>query len=140
MAEKPTSALALSMAGGALTLVVQLLGVNTWFAIYSTNGTSFGYSQWYVIGSLDLTAMQGLAFLVAGAVCGIVIIVGALLQYSGGRTQVRRGSILVLVGAILGAPFTSFGWILGGLLSVLGAALGLGWDPTVEGAAHVFPS
>lgn len=107
-----------------------MIVVNMWLVMYSANGTSFSYSQWYIVGSLNLTAIDGLVLIAAGAVCGILILIGAVLQYSGMMSRVRWGSVLVLAGTIIGLPTTSFGWILGGLLSVLGAALGFGWQPT----------
>ena len=127
MAERPIFAFVSSLVGGVITLVTSLIGVNTWYAMYSANGTTFSYSQWYVVISLHLTAIQGLFLMVAGAACGTLIIVGAVLQFSGRVSSVKRGSMLVLVGTIIGIPATSFGWILGGLMSVLGAALGLTW-------------
>ncbi len=138
--DHPVSAFQLSLIGGIITLAVTLLTINGWLSMYSSNGTNFGYSQWLLVASLDLSAMDGLALLIVGVVSGILIVVGAVLQHSGGRSKVKWGSVLVLAGTVIGIPTTSFGWFFGGLLSVLGAAFGLGWKPEVHGAEKVFPS
>ena len=132
MADRPTSAFASSLVGGLITLATTLLVINSWFAMYSTNGTAFGYSQWLVVASINLTAMEGLVLLFVGVACAIVILVGGALQYSGKKSKVRDGSILVLIGTIIGIPTTSFGWLLGGLMSTLGSYLGFGWKPSNE--------
>jgi len=127
MTGRPTSAFASSLAGGFITLATTLLVISSWFSMYSTNGTAFGYSQWLVVVSINLTAMEGLVLLFVGVACAIVILVGGVLQCSGKKAKVRDGSILVLIGTIIGIPTTSFGWLLGGLMSTLGAYLGFGW-------------
>jgi len=100
--------------------------------MYATNGLAFGYSQWLVVASINLSAMGGLVLLFVGLGCAIVILVGGVMQYSGTKTKVRRGSILVLISTIIGIPATSFGWLLGGLLSTLGAYFGLVWKSLDE--------
>jgi len=132
MADKPTAAFASSLVGGLITLATTLLLINSWFAMYSTNGAAFGYSQWLVVASINLTAMEGLVLFFVGVACAIVILVGGAMQYSGKMSKVRDGSILVLIGTIIGIPTTSFGWLLGGLMSTLGAYLGFGWKPPNE--------
>jgi len=54
------------------------------------------------------------------------------MQYSGARSKVKVGSILVLLATVIGIPATSFGWLIGGILSTLGAYMGLGWKPEAE--------
>ena len=132
VAYRPTSAFVSSLVGGLITLVTTLLVINSWFAMYSTNGTAFGYSQWLIVFSINLTATEGLVLLFVGVACAIVILIGGALQYTGKKSKVRDGSILVLIGTIIGIPTTSFGWLLGGLLSTLGAYLGFGWKPSNE--------
>jgi len=132
LADRPNSAFASSLVGGSITLVTTLLVINSWFAMYSTNGTAFGYSQWLVVVSIDLTATEGLILLFVGVACAIIILIGGAMQYSGKNSKVRNGSILVLIGTIIGIPTTSFGWLLGGLMSTLGAYLGFGWKPSDE--------
>jgi len=132
MADRPTSAFASSLVGGLITLGTTLLVINSWFAMYSTNGTAFGYSQWLVLVSINLSATEGLVLLFVGLACAIVILVGGAMQYSGKKSKVKDGSILVLIGTIIGIPTTSFGWLLGGLMSTLGAYLGFGWKPSHE--------
>jgi hypothetical protein len=129
VADRPTSAFVASLAGGVLTLIVESIMIQSWFEMYSTNGTNFGHSQWLVVAIINLSAIGGLTILLIGGACGIAITVGGVMQYSGRRSKVRTGSILVLVGTTIGIPATSFGWLLGGLFSTLGAYLGLRWKP-----------
>jgi len=137
MANRPTLAVVSSLLGGLITLVTTALVINSWFVMYSTNGTAFGYSQWLVVVSINLTAMEGLISLLIGVACAIAMLIGGVMQYSGKKPRVRHGSILVLVGTIMGIPTTSFGWLLGGLMSTLGAYLGFDWKPSsVAGKAQ----
>lgn len=72
-------------------------------------------------------------FVVSGLVCSALVIVGATLQYSNEASRIRRGSILVLVFTVVGIPFTFFGFVLGGVLGIVGATLGfsLGGQPPI---------
>ena len=126
-AGRPTSAAAASLVGGLITVATTLIELKAWFAMYSSVGTAFGYSQWVFVGAISLTATAGLVFLLVGASCGVVMLVGSAMQYSGKKPEVREGSILVLIGTVIGIPATSFGWIVGGIASTLGAYLGLAW-------------
>ncbi len=129
---RPTSAFVFSLFGGTLTLIVALLTINTWFAMYSNSGTNFNFSQWYFFGSTNYSAVQAMVLFIIGAAGGVSIVVGSLMQRSGGKTRVKRGSYVVLIGTILGGPGTFFGMIFGGLLSIVGSALGLAWNPSAE--------
>jgi len=129
MADRPTSAFACSLIGGLITLGASLLSINGWLFMYSNSGLTFTYSLWYVIGFLDFTAVEALFLFVIGIGCAVLIILGALLQHSGQRLKARNGSIIVLVATIVGAPASSFGMLIGGILSVIGAYLGLTWRP-----------
>ncbi|MDG6988526.1 MAG: hypothetical protein JRN21_04285 [Nitrososphaerota archaeon] len=60
-------------------------------------------------------------------ICGVMILAGAALQYSGGRQKVRLGSPLILTSLIAGIPSTYAGELFGGALSAIGAALGPTW-------------
>ncbi len=114
--EKPTAAFVLSLVGGIFTLV---LG--------STAGTTFTIVLFGLAG--------GPLFLIIGRVCGALIIVGAALQYSSNQSRVTTGSVLVLAFAVIAIPFTFFGLIIGFVLSLVGAILGLRWKPTVSEAS-----
>jgi len=128
MSGRPTSAFACSVFGGAITLVSSLISINSWFFMYSNSGTTFTYSIWYVFGSVDFTAVEALYLFVIGVGCAILIVIGGVLQYSGQKSKVRIGSIIVLIATIVGVPTTLFGMFIGGVLSTLGAYMGLTWD------------
>jgi len=129
MADRPASAFACSLVGGFITLGASLLSINGWLFMYSSSGLTFTYSLWYVIGFADFTAAEALVLFVIGVASGALIISGAVLQHSGQRLKVRNGSIVVLISTIVGVPATYFGMLIGGILSVTGAYLGLTWKP-----------
>lgn len=126
MTERPTTAFILSLIGGIITLILGLLSINTWFYMLSTVGGGFNYQLFVFV---NMTAGAALLLFVLGAICGILIIIGSVLQYSGEKSRVRTGSILVLVASIVGIPSTFFGLVIGGVLSVAGATLGFTWKP-----------
>jgi hypothetical protein len=129
MAERPTSAFACSLVGGLITMGSSLLSINGWFFMYSNSGLTFTYSLWYIVGFVDFTAVEALILFVIGVACGIVIILGAVLQHSGQRLKVKNGSIIVLIATIVGVPATYFGMLIGGILSATGVYFGLTWRP-----------
>jgi hypothetical protein len=132
MADRPTSAFAFSLIGGVITVIFSLLSINSWLFMYSNAGTTFTYSLWYFVGSVDFTAMEALVLFVIGVVCGLLIVFGAVLQYSGQKSRVRNGSIIALIATIVGVPASYFGMFVGGILSIIGAYLGLTWKPRDE--------
>jgi hypothetical protein len=134
VADRPTSAFVLSLIGGIITLISGLISINSWFALYSTLGPGFVYSS---LGLGDMASGEAIVFFIIGAICGTLIIVGAVLQHSGEKSRVRRGSILVLIASIVGIPSTYFGMFIGGILSVVGAAQGLAWKPLDKAAPPV---
>jgi hypothetical protein len=129
MTLRPNSAFACSVIGGAITLISSIVSINSWFFMYSGSGTTFNYTLWYFFGSVDFTAAEALVLFVIGVICGVLIIFGAVLQYSGQESNVRNGSILVLLATIVGVPSTYFGMLIGGILSITGAYAGLTWKP-----------
>jgi len=129
MADRPVSAFVCSLIGGTITILSSLLSINGWFFMYSNSGLTFTYSLWYVIGFADFTAVEALVLFVMGVACGVLIISGGVLQHSGQKSKVKNGSIVVLIATIVGVPSTYFGMLIGGILSVVGAYVGLTWKP-----------
>ena len=81
---------------------------------------------------------EAIFLFIVGAACGIAIIAGAFLQWTGAGEKVRLGTWLILIATIVAMPSTYFGIIVGGILSVTGVALGFSWKrpaPTAAGAA-----
>jgi len=114
MAAKPARAFVCSLIGGLFTA---LLG--------SVAGAGF------MFGLLGETAgeasMVSEAFLLTGFFLGILIIVGAVVQYSPNKSRVNIGSVIVLVFTVIAFPFTFFGLIVGGILGLAGGIMGLLW-------------
>jgi hypothetical protein len=113
--------------GGIITLISGAISINSWYVLYSTTGTAaftYQFLFWFTF-----TAEEALVFFAIGIICGVSIIGGAVLQYSGDRSKAKRGSILILIATILGIPGTVFGMFVGGVLSLAGAYLGLVWKP-----------
>jgi len=132
MADRPTLAFACSLIGGMVTFGYSLLSINGWLFMYSNSGLTFTYWLWYIAGFAEIAAVEALVLFVVGVACGAMIISGAILQYSGLKPKVRNGSTIVLIATILGIPGSYFGMLIGGILSVIGAYLGLTWKP-IEG-------
>ena len=134
MTEGPKSAFALSLAGGAATLAISLLEIRNWLFVSSRYST-YGNTTWSFFPAFgDFTAAQAVVLMAIGAACGVSTIVGAALQRSGKPSTVRAGSVLVLAATIVGAVPTTFGYLIGGVLCVSGAAVGLSWKPGRDGS------
>jgi hypothetical protein len=122
VAEKPTAAFVLSLIAGIIYI---LAGIAT--AILAT-----------IVGSLVSFAgmggigLAGAALGAVGLVCGIIMIIGAVMMNTSVQSRVRTGAILVLVLTIIGAFFTLGGFGIGGILGLIGSILGLVWKPTAS--------
>jgi hypothetical protein len=81
------------------------------------------------LGLGDVSSGEAIFLFVIGAICGISIMAGAVLQFSGERLKVRAGTVIILVASLIGIPSTYFGMIIGGVLSIVGVALGSAWRP-----------
>jgi len=115
MAEKPTAAFALSLIGGIFIL---LGGI-----VYIAAGSAVGILGYGLGGSV----IAGLG--VFGLVCGILTILGAVWINNGEKGKVRNGAILVLIFSILSWIGGAGGFFIGFLLGLIGAILGLTWNP-----------
>lgn len=126
MADKPTTAFALSLVGG----IFILLGGLVYVALGSViGGLGFG---------LGGAALAGIGAF--GLICGILTILGAVWINSGEESKVRNGSILVLIFSILSWFGAAGGFFIGFLLGLIGAILGLTWKPsTTETTAKAAP-
>ena len=120
MAEKPTAAFALSLIGA----IFILLGGLAMLAIGAIAGTAFTLAGlgdfglgFYAIGAL-------------GLIWGIITLYGAIMINSTDKSRVRTGAILVLVFSIISWFGTFGGFFIGFLLALIGAILGLTWNPS----------
>jgi hypothetical protein len=94
---------------------------------YSGTGMMNGYAPW------GMSGWGGYAWLwVPLLVASIAVAAfGVFLMNSSRLGDVRMGSVLVLVAAVLAFP-TAFGFIVGSLLLVLGGIFGLIWSPAEQ--------
>jgi len=128
--DKPTVAFALSIAGAALqtiaAIAVGLLlvffgGAFPWWG-WRPIDPSLGWSQWSIIVII---------WVALTAVVLVLSFLGAAWINSADPLRVRSGSIVVLVAALIALP-TGWGIILGSLLMIAAAIIGLTWKPRLE--------
>ncbi|HYC11656.1 MAG TPA: hypothetical protein VEC02_03240 [Nitrososphaerales archaeon] len=122
MAEKPTAAFVLSLIGGIIYLLVGIVIA----VIAAFLGALASFADMGAVG-LGVAAVGAV-----GLVCGIIMIIGAVMMNSSERSRVRTGAILVLILTIVGAFFTIGGFVIGFILALIGSILGLTWKPTVS--------
>jgi len=115
MADKPTAAFVLSLIGG---IFIVLGGI-----FYIALGSAVGGLGFGLGGSI----IAGLG--VFGLICGFLTILGAVWINSGEKGKVRNGAILVLIFSILSWFGGAGGFFIGFLLGLIGAILGLTWNP-----------
>ena len=113
MAEKPTTAYILSLIGGIFILIGGL--------VIAAVGSIFVFLP--VAGA----AIIGIG--VFGIICALLVILGAFWINSGEKDKVRNGAILVLIFSILSWFGGAGGFFIGFLLGLIGAILGLTWNP-----------
>jgi len=119
MAEKPTTAYILSLIGGIFILIGGL--------VIAAVGSIFVFLP--VAGA----AIIGIG--VFGIICAILVILGAFWINSGEKDKVKNGAILVLLFSILSLIVTGGGFFIGFLLGLIGAILGLTWNPSTTASA-----
>lgn len=117
--EKPTAAFVLSLIAGILILIGGL-GAATIGAICGA-----------VVGAIPGAAPVGaliFLYMSIGLICGIVIIIGAIMINTANPSKVKTGSILVLVFSLI-AFISGGGFLIGMVLGIVGGILGLVWKP-----------
>jgi MFS family permease len=115
---RPRNAFLLSLVGGIFYLLISVA------VIYAISiGTDISYS---LAPLSDLTD----AFAAIGLVSALAILLGAYMMNSDSAQRVKRGSILVLVFALVGLVPVGGGYIIGFILSIVGAVMGLRWKPS----------
>jgi hypothetical protein len=110
LGDRPGAAFALSLIGGIFVLLGGVL--------------------WAALGTF-LAFFTDVAFLLyAFLIFGIIIIIGAASMYSSPSSTKAWGIVILILGIIsLIGIVTTFG----GLLSLIGGALAIGWRPSAEG-------
>lgn len=116
-AEKPTAAFVLSLIAGVLILI---------------GGIGYAYLG-AICGGLVGMVSPGAGALIflymsLGLICGIVVIIGAVMINSAEPSRVKTGSVLVLVFSII-SFFSGGGFYIGLILGLVGGILGLVWKP-----------
>ncbi len=92
---------------------------------YGGTGMMNGYSPWGMSGWGGYVWIWVPLLVVSVAIAAF----GVFLMNSSRLGDIRMGSVLVLVGAVLAFP-TAFGFVVGSLLMVLGGIFGLIWSPS----------
>jgi len=120
MGEKPTAAFALSLVGA----IFIILGGIFYMALFSIIG---GFIS--IIPGLEGLGGFFIVFGLMGLIWGILVLVGAVMMNSGDPGKVKTGSILVLIFSIISWFGAAGGFLIGFILGLIGAILGLTWKP-----------
>lgn len=128
MSGRPTAAFVLSLISGILVLLTALLLFVAAGLLSSISGEFSGMLPY----PAELISTWVTIIGVVGLVFGILILVGALMIYSGEPRKVRTGSILVLILSILSLFTTGGGFFIGFVLGLIGGILGLTWKPPAK--------
>lgn len=146
IAERPTVPFGLSLAGLIISAVAALVigiagsGMFGTFGYgnmmggmmggyYGGSGMMNGYSPWGMSGWGVYTWVWVPLMVASIAVAAF----GVFMMNSSRLGNVRMGSVLVLVAAVLAFP-TAFGFVVGSVLLVVGGVLGLIWTPAKASA------
>jgi len=134
--EKPTVAFILSLIGGITLLLgggmISMMGSYSFGGMMKgyrgyggmMRGYAHGYEPWYgMMGGYGFGLLA-----IAGALFGVVVIVGSLMLYSHPAHHSKWGIIIVIFSA-LSVLETAMGGLLGLILGVLGGIFALTWKP-----------
>jgi hypothetical protein len=121
--EKPTAAFVLSLIGGILILINGIVAL----IMAAILGTAMALIGFEALAGIIL-AISAWAF-----ICGIIVLVGAILLYGNPVRYKTTSGILIIVFSILSL---GGGWVIGFILGLVGGILALVWKPK---AAPVIP-
>lgn len=122
--QRATAAFALALAGLVVHLLV-LVGI----AFLTLLLSSLQFGGTVTVGPWTMAPATGaVLWLTSGSVVVALGFVGVFLMYSADPKTLQRGSILALVVSVVALP-TLWGLGLGSLLMLIGAILGLVWEP-----------
>jgi len=115
---------------GSVVASVIIVFVSNLGSLSSGLGPSSGLSSIPSISSIpgasSSTALEVLAF---GAVCGVVIIAGGALINSSSAGRRKGGGVLALLALLIGAIPDLGGLLIGFILALVGAVMGLTYKP-----------
>jgi hypothetical protein len=126
MEEKPTTAFILSLIGGILIFL------GTLYSIISDIVLGSIFASLGFLGFPPINIALVVALGLWGVVCGTLTVVGAVWIDSAEKHKVKKGSILVLVFSILSWIGANAGLVVGFVLGLVGAILGLTWKPPIK--------
>ena len=124
--QKPSLSFTLSLIGGLIILVGSLISF-VWIAIGNTNFGFWGMmGGWHgMMGNFGYSYTYMTTFAVVGLVCGVIVIVGALMLNAHPAEHVTWGTLILIFSAV---SFISMGgWFVGALLGIIGGAFALSW-------------
>jgi hypothetical protein len=117
--EKPTAAFVLSFIGGTIILIggtLEFIGALAASVVVSSLfGAPVG-GLWVLLGVL-------------GLICGILVVVGAVMLYVNPKRNVPWG-VITIIFSVISLLFAYFGgFVAGMILGIIGGALGIAWKP-----------
>lgn len=118
--EKPTAAFVVSLIGGILILIEGL--------VLSSLGAVCGSLASIAPGGAPIGAALFL-YMSIGLICGILVLIGAVMINTVNPSRVKTGSIIVLIFSIV-SFFSGGGFFIGMILGIVGGILGLVWKPS----------
>ncbi len=91
----------------------------------------------FVGSAFDFVGMSGVGDIfiivgIMGLVWGVLVLVGAIMMNSSNPSRVKTGAVLVLVFSIISWFGAAGGFVIGFILGLIGAILGLVWHPSTH--------
>ena len=127
--QKPSISFILSLIGGLIILVGSLVNI-VWYALGSSAfGSYWGMMGGYhgMTGNFGFSNSYMTAFSVVGLVCGIVVVISALMLKARPTEHSAWGALIIVFSAI--SLISMGGWFVGALLGIIGGAFALSWKP-----------
>lgn len=125
--QKPTLSFTLSLIGGLFILIGSLFSF-IWIAM--GNATSGGFwgmmGGWHgMMGGFGYSYSYMTAFSLIGVVCGVIVIIGALMLNARPAEHTMWGVLIIVFSAV--SLIGMGGWFIGALLGIIGGAFALSW-------------
>jgi hypothetical protein len=128
--ERPVTSFILSLIGGLIILIDGILG-SVW---YLSGGASYGgfwggmMGGWHgMMGGFGLSYGYLTGFSVVGLVCGIIVVISAVMLNVQPAEHTSWGIVIVVFSVV---SFISMGgFFIGAILGIIGGAFALSWRP-----------
>ena len=127
--KNPSISFILSLIGGIIILVGSLVNI-VWYTLgSSTLGPYGGMMGGYhgTMGNFGFSNSYMTAFSVVGLVCGVVVVIGALMLNTRPTEHSTWGALILVFSVV--SLISMGGWFVGALLGIVGGAFALSWKP-----------